>query len=72
MPSLGPISRSDLIAYLQRLGFTGPYPGGNHQFMVRGTVRLILPNPHRSDIGRGFLARILRQAGVSREEWERL
>ena len=28
--------------------------------------------PYESDIGRDFLARLLRQAGISREEWERL
>jgi predicted RNA binding protein YcfA (HicA-like mRNA interferase family) len=29
-----------------------------------------IPNPHQGDIGVGLLTRILRQAGVSREEWE--
>jgi hypothetical protein len=37
--------------------------------MVRGAVRLILPNPHRQDISIDLLARILRQAEVSREAW---
>lgn len=27
MPHLGPIKRKDLIFYLKRLGFEGPYPG---------------------------------------------
>jgi predicted RNA binding protein YcfA (HicA-like mRNA interferase family) len=40
--------------------------------MVRGQTRLRVPNPHQGDIGRGLLARILRQAGISREEWEKL
>ncbi len=35
MPHLGPIKRKDLIYYLRQLGFEGPYPGGNHQYMVR-------------------------------------
>jgi hypothetical protein len=30
---------------------------------------MILPNPHEGEIGVGFLTRLLRQAGVSREEW---
>jgi hypothetical protein len=30
------------------------------------------PIPHQGDIGRDLLARILRQAGVDRDEWERL
>jgi len=69
---LGPISRNDLIRYLKQLGFSGPYAGGKHQFLSRGNRSLILPNPHRGDIGAGFLNRILRQAGVSKEDWERL
>ena len=40
--------------------------------MVKGTLRVIIPNPHRGEIGREFLARLLRQAGVTRDEWEAL
>jgi len=69
MGRLAPISRRDLIRRLRRLGL-GPYSGGRHEFMLRETRRLILPNPHRSNIGVDLLARLLRQAGVSREEWE--
>lgn len=72
MPRLGPIRRNDLIAYLRQLGFEGPYSGARHQYMVKGEVKLALPNPHRGEIGPGFLVRILRQAGIEREEWERL
>ena len=72
MPPLGPVKRKDLISRLKRLGFLGPYAGGKHQFLVRSGVRLRLPNPHQGDIGREFLVRILRQAGVEIEEWERL
>ena len=72
MPTFGPIKRQDLIHYLQALGFDGPHPGGKHMFMRRGEATVIVPNPHRGDIGRGLLARVLRQAGISREEWEQL
>ena len=37
MPALAPIKRNDLIYYLRRLGFDGPYSGGNHQFMRKGS-----------------------------------
>jgi len=37
--------------------------------MRRGTLTLIIPNEHEGDIGPGFLQRLLRQAGISREEW---
>ena len=72
MPQLGPISRKELIRYLRQIGFEGPYSGGRHQFMIKGNVTIHIPNPHQADIGRELLARILRQAGISREEWERL
>lgn len=72
MPALGPIKRRDLIRYLRELGFDGPYSGGNHQYMVRGRTRVRVSNPHQGDIGRGLLQRILKQAGVSKEEWEKL
>lgn len=72
MPPFGPISRDQLVAYLRRLGFDGPHPGGKHQYMVRDATRLRVPNPHRGDIGRDLLARILRQAAVSRGEWDAL
>lgn len=32
----------------------------------------LLPNPRRSDIGCEYLLRLLRQAGISKDEWERL
>jgi predicted RNA binding protein YcfA (HicA-like mRNA interferase family) len=40
--------------------------------MIKDSFTLTLPNPHQGDIGRELLARILRQAGISREEWETL
>ena len=72
MPPFGAIKRSDLIKCLRKWGFDGPYSGGKHPFMVKGDLTLTIPNPHQKDIGREFLTRILRQAGISKEEWERL
>jgi hypothetical protein len=34
--------------------------------------KLRIPNPHNEEIGRGLLVRILREAGIRREEWESL
>jgi predicted RNA binding protein YcfA (HicA-like mRNA interferase family) len=72
MPAFGPISRRGLIRHLRQLGFDGPYSGGKHEFVIRDNVTLRIPNPHRGDIGRELLSRILRQAGIARDEWERL
>jgi len=72
VPHLGPIRRAELIRYLQILGFEGPYSGGKHQFMLKGVIRLRLPNPHRKDVGRELLSRILKQAGIDKDSWEKL
>ncbi len=72
MPAFGPVKRGDLIRYLRELGFEGPYSGGKHQYMVRETTRLRIPNPHQGDIGRELLSRLLKQANVPRDEWENL
>ena len=72
MPRFGPIRRIDLIRYLQILGFEGPYSGGKHQFMLKGVIRLRLPNPHRKDVGRELVSRILVQAGIDKDTWAKL
>lgn len=72
MPHVGPIRRKDLITLLGQLGFEGPYSGGKHQFMLKGLVRLTIPNPYRGEIGTGLLTRILRQAGIEKSDWEKL
>ena len=72
MPRFGPIKRQDLIYYLEQLGFDGPFFGRKHQIMTKDAITLRLPNPHRSDVGRELLIRILRQAHIDRDEWERL
>ncbi len=40
--------------------------------MVKGALKVRLPNPHRSDVSKELLNRLLSQARISREEWERL
>lgn len=72
MPPFGPIKRTDLIRALRTLGFEGPSADGKHQYLIKGTLRLTLPNPHQDEIGSALLARILRQAGIDRETWERV
>lgn len=70
MPPFGPISRANLVRGLRTLGFDGPYPGGSHAYMVRDARRIAIPNPHQGTIGVNLLARILRQANITREKWE--
>ncbi len=69
MPRLTSVSWREFVDRLRELGFDGPFAGGRHPQMRRGDVTMILPNPHDGDIGVDFLRRLLRQAGVARDEW---
>ena len=40
--------------------------------MVKGTLKLSIPDPHRGEISRDLLAKILRQAGIEHDEWAEL
>ena len=71
MPSLNPVSRRELVRKLKALGFKGPYPGGKHQWMHKGAVRIIVPNPHGGDIDPSLIRRILHRAGISEDEWNK-
>ena len=69
MPTLKPVSRRELVRKLRALGFEGPYPGGKHQWMRRGALRVTIPNPHGGEIDPGLIRRILRQADIAIKEW---
>ena len=69
MSKLRPISHKEFINRLKLFGFMGPYAGGKHLYMVKGEVRLTVPNPHTKEIGVDLLKRLLSQAEFSREEW---
>ena len=59
-----------LVAKFRRLGFDGPYSGGRHLFMVKDELKVRIPSPHRGDISKHLIAEILRQAGITVQEWE--
>lgn len=66
------ISWRKLVQKFQRLGFDGPYAGGRHLFMVKGELKVHIPNPHRGDISKHLVAEILRQAGITKDAWEKI
>ena len=68
MPKLSPVSYTEPISKLKKFGFDGPYSGGKHLYMIKGNLRLTVPNPHKKEIGLDLLVRILRQAGIKRED----
>lgn len=73
MARLAPVSWQELVDRLKELGWDGPCKKQGKQrhsfYMVKGTHKLTIPNPHGSDIGLDLLRLILRQAGITREEW---
>lgn len=71
---MNPVRRDELIRRLRKFGYKGPFPGPRHPFMKKGNHKLKIPNEHSNskEIGSPLLDNILKQAGISREEWERL
>ncbi len=67
-----PISRRELIRRLRFFGFEGPFSGGRHFFMKRSKLKLRVPNPHQGDISILLLKEILRQAGITVNEWRKI
>lgn len=67
------ISRRELIIKFKALGYSGPFSGGKHQFMIKDKKKIRIPNPHGSrDINAGLVKEILRQANISSDEWDKL
>lgn len=69
MPKLNPLSFHEFIKKLKKFGFKGPYSGGKHLYMIKDSLRLTLPNPHRKSVSVDLLIKILNHAGITREKW---
>jgi len=67
-----PIKHRELLRRFHKLGWSGPQQRGKHPFLVKNERRLTIPNPHDGDIDWSLMKRILKQAGVAVEEWDRL
>ena len=67
MPKLPRVSGAEVVRALQRLGFAVARQRGSHIVMRRGSTGCVVPN-HR-ELKTGTLAGVLKQAGVSAEEF---
>lgn len=65
------ISRRNFIKKLEKLGFCGPCSGGKHQFMIKSELKLHIPNKHQKDINPSLINEILKQAGISKTDWDK-
>ncbi len=72
MPFFGPIKRNDLIRAFKKAGFEGPFSGGKYQFMRKGSLKVTIPNPHSGDISMRLVNELLKEAGISKSDWEKL
>lgn len=67
MPKLPIISGLEAIKALQRLGFTIMRQRGSHIVLRKDTTGCVVPNHH--ELKTGTLSGILKQAGISLEEF---
>ena len=66
------ISWRKFVQNFRKLGFEGPYSGGRHQFMKKGSLKIHIPSKHKGNISAGLVNEILRQAEIDKEEWDAL
>jgi len=67
MPKLPRVSGAQVVRALERLGFAVARQRGSHIVMRRGSTGCVVPN-HR-ELKTGTLAGVLKQAGVSAEDF---
>lgn len=69
MPKLPALTAKKLLAKLKKLGFTQDHTTGSHIILYQKKTkrRAVVPH-HLSDIPKGTLSSILREAGITREE----
>jgi len=66
---LSSISRRELIHKFKALGYSGPFSGGKHQFMIKRFAFPIRTEEER--LMWAYSREILRQAGIKEEEWDK-
>ena len=59
-----------MVQKFRVLGFDGPYSGSRHLFMLKGNLKVHIPNPHQGDISKHLIIEILRQADILSKDWD--
>jgi predicted RNA binding protein YcfA (HicA-like mRNA interferase family) len=66
-----PIKHKEMLRRFRALGWQGPFQRGVHPFVLKGDLRITIPNPHRGgEIDWSLMKRILQQADISTDDWE--
>ena len=71
MPRLTPLRSREVIGKLHSLGYDGPYAGGRHSHMVHPQTGKVIPVPIHGgkDVSVGVIRAIIRELGITPEEW---
>lgn len=72
MPKLNRVSSKKAIKKLKRAGFEERYQQGSHIYFKKGERRTTVPFHGSKDLAIGTLQNILKQAGLSVEEFNNL
>jgi len=67
MPKLPHVSGSEIVQAMERLGFVALRQKGSHIIMRRGSAGCVVPN--HKEVKVGTLSGVLKQAGISAEEF---
>ena len=66
-----PVKWREFVRRFRALGWGPPEPGGKHLAMWKAGRKIVLPNPHKGDIDWSLTKRILDQADISPDDWDR-
>jgi len=70
MPGINPISKKQLISKLKALSLEGTFKATKHQYLIKGNHKIFITNPHGGkDIGISLLKKIIRQIGITQDEF---
>lgn len=73
MPRLPTVTPRQLVEALEKAGFEIDHQTGSHVVLWRASngARVVVPW-HNRDLGRGLMLRIIKSAGLTRDEFEDL
>lgn len=73
MPRLPTLTPRQLVEVLEKVGFEIDHQTGSHVVLWRASdgVRVVIPC-HNRDLGRGLTLRIIKSAGLTRDQFEEL
>ena len=68
MPHLPVISGDQFVKAVRKIGYSLDHTEGSHMILLHPSGRR-LSVPRHPELGRGLLRALIRDAGLSREEW---